>query len=78
MTKHLYPIHYAHTAEQLKQHVIKVGPFEIQAQANEENQVWWPLPGKRITYNKNEAREVAAAASKLMLKGDSHGQVTFY
>ncbi len=64
--------YYAYTAKQLESHHIYIGMFEIQAHKDQNNRVFWPLPGGQITTSKRTARECAVKASKLITAGVNH------
>ena len=61
--------YYAYTLEQLQGHNIYIGMFEIQAQRDQNNRVYWILPGGQTTTSKRQARHIAQQASKLMTAG---------
>lgn len=64
--------YYAYTPEQLQSHNIYIGQFEMQAQQDHNNRVFWILPGGATTTSKRTARECAVKASKLMTAGVKH------
>ena len=63
--------YYAYTQQQLENHDILIGMFEMQAQRDQNNRVFWILPGCRMTTRKREARRIAQQASKL-IAGANH------
>lgn len=64
--------YYAYTKQQLESHNIHIGQFEMEAQRDQNNRVFWIIPGRKTTTSKRTARECAVKASKLMTSGASH------
>jgi hypothetical protein len=64
--------YYAYTEQQLRQHDIRIGYFEMAAQRDQNNRVFWFLTGCETTTCKRTARKEAMQASKLMTSGAYH------
>lgn len=64
--------YYAYTQKQLDNHDILIGQFEMRAQKDQNNRIYWILPGAKTTSSKRQARRIAQQASKLMIAGVNH------
>lgn len=53
------PLFFATSREDLKQHNIRIGKARVDAQCDEANHVYWPLPGCKRTYDKTVALQAA-------------------
>ncbi|MBB1489063.1 hypothetical protein [Oceanospirillum sediminis] len=61
---------YAHSDEELGQHGIRIGRAQLDAFRDRNNFVYWPLPGSRRTYDKQQAIQAAKRINR-MTGGDT-------
>lgn len=65
------PRHYASSEQQLEQYHIEVGQVMIRAKRDDDNHVYWVLPGCKTTYQKATAVDAAKNVNQLLVRRPS-------